>query len=140
MKDERVLRARGISLDSDFAPDFEPVKVQHRHRSIHLPEDFYTKPLPATLSRPPPCTCPQCTSDLNLSAAGSLDEPLCCELPHMPGLPPIEWSTPLRFFLQMIPFEQFETLAQNTNEYANARGAGKNARPWRPTSAGELLL
>lgn len=49
--------------------------------------------------------------------------------------------SPLKFFQLFFTEAEFEILAQNTNLYAEQKGAGKpGSRPWRPTCAAELKI
>ena len=133
---DAALRRRGILLDVDGTPAFEPLRIALRTRTIHLPDDFYTKPLPVDLSRPPKCTCPRCTGH-----AESSDNSSSYEISDTPRTLSTEWGTPMRYFLQIWPREMFETLAQHTNEYAQQQGAGASgSRSWRPTSAPEMMI
>jgi chemotaxis protein histidine kinase CheA len=55
--------------------------------------------------------------------------------------PKTTWDLPGRFFKLFFDRQVFEMLAENTNAYARARGAGDRiAKRWRETSAAELMV
>lgn len=140
VKSPETLRQCDIPLDQDGPPDFEPLRVQKRARNIHLPTDFWSRTFPANLHQPI-CSCLACSQRKEHSTSGE-EIPQEASNENSSGSRRSEWSTPLRFFFLMWPFELFEDLATNTNLYEQYQ-SGKSSnprRPWKETNAAELCI
>lgn len=60
---------------------------------------------------------------------------------EIPGHCYLEWSTALRFFFLMWPFELFENIANNTNLYAQYQDANFfNHCLWKKTNLAKLCI
>ena len=141
VKSPEALRQYGIPLDQDGPPGFQPISIQKRSRIIHMPSNLFSRPLPATLNQPM-CFCRACSDRTENSSFGEGENPvpnMNREIPE--GSDQSEWSTPLRFFFLMWPFELFKELATSTNLYAQYQGASSSNRSsWTDTNAAELCI
>lgn len=68
VKTPENLRQKGIPLDIDSFPDFQPINVPFNPRVIHLPDNFWSQPLPANLKRPTSCLCQACQQNAEYSS------------------------------------------------------------------------
>lgn len=115
------LRQNGIPLDIDGPHDFQPKNVPFNTRVIHLPDNFWSRPLPANLERPTSCSCQACQQNTKYSSTGGETPQTGSDsTPLHSGLKP-EWSTPLRFFLLLWPFEFLKSLAKIQTTMRNSK-------------------
>lgn len=140
VKSPETLRQNGIPLDIDGPLFFQPIKVQQRDRITQLPVNFWDWLLPTLLEQPTTCSCHACNDNRENSATREVHSGFSNNTQSFSG-PRIEWSTPLRFFFLMWPFELFEELAININKYAQFKGAkASHSCPWSQTNAEELMI